>query len=117
MTDAAATEHVSFDEFKKMKLVVAEVKSVEDHPNAERLLIVKVDLGGREQTLVAGLKGHYTPETLVGKKVVVLENIQPAKLRGVESHGMLLAAVQGKAERVWVISPDAPDVPIGTPVS
>jgi len=117
MAEQESAGLVSFDEFKKMKLVVGEVKSVEDHPNAERLLLVKVDIGGSERTLVAGLRGHYTAEQLTGRKVVVLENIKPAKLRGVESQGMLLAAVQGKAERVWIVTLDSPDVPTGTPVS
>ena len=71
---------------------MAQIKSVEKHPNADQLLVIKIDVGGEERTVVGGLAAHYTPEELVGKKVVLLANLKPRKLRGIVSHGMLLAA-------------------------
>jgi methionine--tRNA ligase beta chain len=83
---------VSFEEFGKIELRVATIKSVELHPKADKLLVLKVDLGNEERQLVAGIKQHYTAEELVGKKIIVVSNLEPAKLRGIESQGMLLAA-------------------------
>ena len=78
-------------------MLVAVVKSVEDHPKADRLFVLKVDTGGGvEKQLVAGLRGHYTPHELLGKKVVIVNNLAPATLRGIESQGMLLAAQDGE---------------------
>ena len=84
-------------------MLVAVVKSVEDHPNADKLLILKVDTGvGGEKQLVAGIRGHYAPQELLGKKVIIVNNLTPATLRGVESQGMLLAAHDG--ERLAVLT-------------
>jgi len=83
---------VTFEEFKKIELKVAEIKEVNDHPNADRLYVVVVDLGDKRKQLVAGIKGSYSKEDLVGKQVIVVDNLEPAILRGVESQGMLLAA-------------------------
>ena len=88
---------ITIEDLRRIELRVAEVKSVEDHPQAQKLLILKIDagygVGGRQ--LVAGIKGHYRPEELVGKKVIIVNNLAPALLRGVESQGMLLAAQDG----------------------
>ncbi len=105
---------ISFDEFTKMKLQVAEIKAVEDHPNADRLVVLRIDLGGEERQLVAGIKGHYEPDALVGKKIIVVANLEPATLRGVESQGMLLAA--GDGETLSLLTVDR-DVPAGSAVS
>ncbi|MFO7619554.1 MAG: methionine--tRNA ligase [Thermoplasmata archaeon] len=80
---------------EKLDLRVAEVKAANDHPNADKLLVLTIDLGGENRQLCAGLKKHYTPEEFVGKKIIVVCNLQPAKLRGVMSEGMLLAASEG----------------------
>ena len=79
-------------EMKKLDLRAAKIKSVEDHPNADRLYVINVDLGDHSRTLVAGLKSYYRKEEMTGKKVVVVANLEPAKLRGIESQGMVLAA-------------------------
>lgn len=88
---------ITIEDFHRIELRVAEVKSVEDHPQAQKLLILKIDAGdgveGRQ--LVAGIKGHYRPEELVGKKIIIVNNLAPVPLRGVESQGMLLAAQDG----------------------
>ncbi|MFC2135453.1 methionine--tRNA ligase [Bacteroidota bacterium] len=77
--------------FSKLNLKVAEILDVKPHPNADKLFILKIDLGGKRQ-LVAGLKEYYKAEDLIGNKIVVVSNLEPAKLRGEKSEGMLLAA-------------------------
>ena len=86
---------ITIDDFKKVELRVAVVKSVEPHPNADKLLVLKVDVGGTEKQVVAGIRGHCEPQALVGKRIILVANLQPAVLRGVESQGMLLAARDG----------------------
>lgn len=97
---------ITIEDFAKLDLRVATIKAAEPHPKADRLLVLKIDLGTEERQLVAGIRAHYTPEELIGKQIVVVANLQPAVLRGVESQGMLLAAADG--ERVVVLSPDKP---------
>ncbi len=82
---------ISLEEFKKLELKVAEIKDVQDHPNADKLYVVTVDLGDKTKQLVAGIKPFYKKEDLIGQQVVVVDNLAPAVLRGVESQGMLLA--------------------------
>ena len=87
---------ISIADFQKIELVAGKVKQAEPHPNADKLVVLKVDLGEAEdRTIVVGVRGHYQPDELVGKTVVVVANLQPVKLRGVESRGMLLAAQSG----------------------
>ena len=87
---------VSYQDFKKVEMKVGKVLAVEDHPNADKLIVLRVDLGeGEPRTLVAGLKQYYAPGDLEGKLVVVVANLEPAQLRGVRSDGMLLAAQEG----------------------
>ena len=88
---------ISIQDFIEIDLRVAEIKAVEEHPDADKLLILKIDIGieGVEKQLVAGIKEHYTPEQLIGKKIVIVNNLAPAVIRGIESQGMLLAARDG----------------------
>jgi len=104
METPEGTTKISLDEFAKVELRVATIKAAEPHPKADRLLVLKIDLGTEERQLVAGIRAHYTPEELIGKQIVVVANLQPAMLRGVESQGMLLAASDG--EKVIVLSPE-----------
>ncbi len=83
---------ISIQDFSEIDLRVAEIKAVEEHPNADKLLVLKVDTGDGEKQLVAGIKNHYSAEELIGRKIIVVNNLAPAVLRGVESQGMLLAA-------------------------
>jgi methionine--tRNA ligase beta chain len=86
-------ENVSFKDWENVDLRVAEILEVEDHPSADKLYVLKIDLGEENpRTLVAGLKGHYSIEELKGKKIIVFANLEPAVLRGIKSEGMLLAA-------------------------
>ena len=109
---------ISYDDFAKLDLRVAKVLEVRDHPNADKLLCMTIDLGGERRQIIAGLKGHCSPESLLGRPIVVVTNLQPRKMRGLESNGMLLAATvgQGDAMRVVVLT-TAEDVPPGSPVS
>ena len=105
---------ITYDDFKKMDLVVGTVSSVEPHPNADKLYVMQVDLAeGQPRQLVAGLKPYYEAQALVGKRIVVVANLAPARLRGVESNGMLLAAQTG--DRVIVLTTDD-DMPPGSKV-
>ena len=86
---------ISIQDFSEIDLRVAVIKSAEEHPDADKLVVLKVDSGDGEKQLVAGIKNHYSTEELVGKKIIVVNNLAPAVLRGVESQGMLLAARDG----------------------
>ena len=97
-----------------LDLKVGTVISVSDHPDADRLLVLKVGLGYREAQIVAGLKGRVDPEKLVGRKVVILDNIKWAKLRGLESQGMIIAADDGNS--VCPVYPEDKSVKDGTEI-
>ncbi len=84
--------NITIDDFGKVELRVATILQADPHPNADRLLVLQIDIGGEKRQLVAGIKAHYDPATLAGKQIVVVANLEPATLRGVESQGMLLAA-------------------------
>lgn len=85
-------EYITIDDFDKIKLKVAEIVEVKDHPQADKLLILKLKVGDEIRQVVSGIKEYYTPEELIGKKVVLVTNLKPIKLRGEESNGMILAA-------------------------
>jgi methionyl-tRNA synthetase len=95
---------ISIDEFRKVELKVATIKSAEPHPNADKLMLLQVDLGTEQRQICAGIRNHYTPEELVGKQIVVVANLETATLRGLESQGMLLAA--SDEGRVVILSPE-----------
>lgn len=97
---------ISIEDFRKVELKVATVKSAEPHPNADKLMVLQIDLGDEQRQICAGIRNHYTPEELVGKQIVVVANLESAKLRGLESQGMLLAASNG--EQVILLTPDKP---------
>lgn len=109
---------ISYDDFAKLDIRTAKVLAVRDHPNADKLYVVDIDLGDQKRTVIAGLKPYMTPESLVGKTVAVLANLEPRKMRGLESNGMLLAAsyTEGADRKVVVLTTDGP-VPSGSPVS
>ncbi len=95
---------VSFEEFKKLEIKIARIKEVNDHPNADKLYILVIDLGGRTKQIVAGIRSSYKKEDLIGREIAVVDNLEPAVLRGVESHGMLLAASDEKG--ISILAPD-----------
>ena len=85
-------EYISIEDFKKIELRVGKIIDVQDHPNADKLYILKVDLGGEIRQIVSGIKPWYKKEELLNKKIIIVYNLQPKVFRGVESQGMLLAA-------------------------
>jgi methionyl-tRNA synthetase len=95
---------ISIEDFRKIELRVATIKSAEPHPNADKLLVLQIDLGGEPRQICAGIRNHYTPEELVGKQIVVVVNLETAKLRGLDSQGMLLAA--SDEGRVIILIPE-----------
>ena len=106
---------IVYDDFAKVELRVAKVLEARAHPNADKLLLLLVDLGEEApRQIVAGIKAHYTPESLVGKKIVIVANLAPAMLRGETSNGMLLAATSG--EKVVLLTVDDPDCVVGAKI-
>src|SRR5207244_2356634 len=89
---APADAKISFDDFMKVELRVAKVLTAERVPKSNKLIKVTVDVGSEQRTLVAGIAEAYEPEALVGRTVVMVFNLKPAKLMGIESNGMILAA-------------------------
>jgi methionyl-tRNA synthetase len=109
-----APPQVSLEEFQKLGLRVGIVTAATEHPNADRLLVLTVDVGEpAPRQLVAGIRGLYQPADVIGKHVVVVSNLKPATLRGVESQGMILAASTGSA--IVLLAPERA-VPAGSPV-
>ncbi|RMF80524.1 MAG: methionine--tRNA ligase subunit beta [Planctomycetota bacterium] len=101
-----APEIISFDDFAKLDLRVATIRAAEPHPNADRLLVLQLDLGDSQRQIIAGIRGHYEPAALVGRQIVVVANLAPRKMRGLESQGMLLAASNDDHSQVVLISPE-----------
>lgn len=83
---------ITFDDFARLDLRVGTVVQAEEHPNADRLLKLQVDLGFETRQICAGIKAHYTPEAILGKQIIVVANLAPRKIRGEVSNGMLMAA-------------------------
>jgi methionyl-tRNA synthetase len=94
--DKNAKEEISIDDFAKLDLRLAEIVSCKTHPDADRLLVLQLKVGDEKRQVVSGIAKWYQPEELVGKKVVMVYNLAPVKLRGIESQGMVLAASKGK---------------------
>jgi methionyl-tRNA synthetase len=104
-TTTPATVTVKYDDFAKADIRVGNIIEANDHPNADKLLVLKVRLGDDVRQIVAGVKQHYEKDKLVGKQIIVVANLEPRKVRGVESHGMLLAASDGSGV-LSLITPD-----------
>ena len=95
---------ISYDDFAKLELRVATVLAAREHPNADKLLLLQIQVGDQQKQIVAGIRGHYEPEDMVGRQIVVLNNLEEAMLRGEESCGMLLAAKDDQG--VVLLKPD-----------
>ena len=104
---------VSIREFQSLDLMVGEIVSVENAEGADKLYVLQIDIGGRQVQTVAGLRQHYSADELRGKKVIVVANLDPAKIRGIDSQAMLLAAIDGGT--VSLLSIDK-DVGVGSKV-
>ena len=114
MSDAPAT--ITFDDFAKIDLRIAKVIDAQPHPNADRLLVLKIDVGGEERQIVAGIRTFYQPEQLVGKLIVVVKNLEPRAMRGETSQGMALAASTDDKSQVVLLTPMI-DIAPGSKVS
>ena len=104
---------LALEEFKKTDLRVAKVLDVLEIPGADRLWKLLIDVGSEKKEIVAGIKPYYSRESLVGKSIVVVNNLAPSVIRGVESQGMLLAAKSGGQHCVLTLDKD---VPPGSPI-
>jgi methionyl-tRNA synthetase len=105
----AVSDEIDIETFAKVKFRVATIEKVEAIPKSKKLYQIQLDVGelGKRQ-IVSGIALHYTPEQLVGRQIVIVANLKAAKLMGVESHGMLLAASTEGDEVLAVLSPDKP---------
>ena len=109
--DDAGGDFIDFDAFMKVHLRTGKIISVEDHPNADKLYVIKIEDGtDSTRTVCAGLKGHYEPSELEGMNIVFVANLAPRDLRGVVSEGMLLAA-DGEDGNVRVLTPEGDIAP------
>ena len=98
---------IQFEDFEKVQLVVAKVLKCEKVPKADKLLMSTLKVGDTERIVVSGIAKFYTPEEMVGKKVVLLANLAPRKIRGVESHGMLLCAANADDSKLSLLTVDS----------
>ena len=97
-------ETISFKDWQKLDIRVGQIKDIKDHPNADKLYVFQVDIGDKEVTLCAGLKEYYEKEDLIDKKVIVFVNLEPKKLRGIDSQGMILCCQ--KDDKVFLLKPE-----------
>lgn len=109
----AAADEITIEDFAKIDLRVATVVAAERVPKTDKLIKLQVKIGDEERTIVSGIAQHYEPENLIGKNVIVIANLKPAKLRGIESRGMVLAASDGEGNLVLA---DAPGIASGSKV-
>ncbi|VEI56420.1 methionine--tRNA ligase [Capnocytophaga sputigena] len=115
ITVAPQKELISYDDFAKMDIRIGTILEAEKMPKADKLLILKVDTGIDQRTIVSGIAQSFAPEEIIGKKVTVLVNLAPRKLRGVESQGMILM-VENSEGKYTFINPDAEGIANGTEV-
>ena len=111
---SAMADPIKYDDFAKLELRVAKVLEARPHPNADKLLLLQIDMGDHQKQIVAGIRQHYAPEQLVGKLIVVVNNLEPAMLRGETSNGMLLAATS--EEKVILLTVDDPTCVVGAKI-
>jgi len=104
---------VTFEEFKRLEIKIAKILEAKDHPNADKLYVMVIDLGEKTKQIVAGIKSSYKKEDLIGRQIVVIDNLEPAVLRGQESQAMLLAAQDEQG--VCIIRPER-EVKLGSMV-
>ncbi len=114
MADAPAV--ITFDDFAKLDLRVATILKAEPHPAADKLLVLQIDLGFEQRQIIAGIRQHYDAAALIGRQIVVVANLAPRAMRGLESKGMLLAASTPDHAQVILLAPDRSIAP-GSKVS
>lgn len=94
---------IQYDDFAKIELRVATILEAKPHPNADKLLVLQIDLGEEKRQICAGIRAYYQPEQLVGRQIIVVANLEPRMLRGEVSNGMLLAAHDQAAGKVILL--------------
>lgn len=99
---------INIDDFAKLDLRTAKVLSAKKHPNADRLLVLQIDIAGEKRQIVSGISKFYTPEEMVGKNIVVLANLKPVNLRGEESKGMIMAVADDENGKLHLLGVDGP---------
>jgi methionine--tRNA ligase beta chain len=97
---------ITYEDFKKLEIKTARVLNAREHPSADRLYVLDIDIGTENRQIVAGIRGHYSAQELVGKNIAVVINLEPVTIRGIESNGMLLAASGGDALSVLIPDKD-----------
>jgi len=107
---------IRYEDFSKLDIRVAEIEEVEEIEGADKLYKLTVDIGDGKRTICAGIKPNYSKDELMGKKIIVLTNLEPRTLRGVESRGMLLAASSADEKKVVLLTVDS-DIRPGSRVS
>ena len=112
--DIEAKPEITFEDFGKMQFQIGEILECEEVPKSKKLLCSKVRVGSEIKQIVSGIKAHYKPEEMVGKKVMVLVNLKPAKLAGVLSEGMLLCAEDAEG-RLALMTPEK-EMPAGAEI-
>lgn len=108
---APTSSTIQYPDFAKIDLRVATVIDCTPHPNADKLLVLQVDLGTEKRQICAGLREHYQPQDLIGKQIIVVANLEPRQLRGQTSNGMLLAATDSATGKVIFITPSSATAP------
>ena len=106
-------ENIKFSDWQKLDLRTAKILEVEDVEGADKLYKLLMDLGKEKRTLVAGLKPFYKPEELKGKTCIVFTNLEPREIKGIQSQGMILAAVSNDESKVRLLQPDK-DIELGS---
>jgi methionyl-tRNA synthetase len=107
-TPVTAVPTIKYDDFAKLDLRIATVVDCKPHANADKLLVLQIDLGGEKRQICAGLRQYYTPEQLIGKQIIIVANLEPRTMRGEISQGMLLAATDVATTKVIVVTPSEP---------
>ncbi|MEK6889521.1 MAG: methionine--tRNA ligase subunit beta [Nanoarchaeota archaeon] len=110
------TDKISYEDFAKLDIKVAKILDVEEIPNKDKLYKLSISLGSEKRTIVAGIKQYYKKEELKNKKIIIIANLEPAKIGGIESNGMLLAA-GSKEENICVLLAPDKDIKEGMKIS
>ena len=110
MADATITTPptINYDDFAKIALRVATVLECRVHPNADKLLVLRIDVGGEQRQICAGIRENYQPEQLIGRQIIIVANLEPGVLRGETSQGMLLATTDDATGKVVLLGPAEP---------
>jgi len=109
------SEIINFSDWEKLDLRVGKIVKVEDIEGADKLYKLTVDIGSEKRTVCAGIKKHYSKDELKGKKIILFTNLTPRKLKGIESQGMVLAAVSEDESEVILLAPEK-DIEVGAKV-